>query len=454
MIPRSRISNSKRKRIAATLLIATAMAIAVWQRAEAFNASSTDFYIRSDVGVVVGRSTSTDFDVYNNGQVNVGSFDTSTDFGIFPGIIKAIFEPVIPVYNVLHYHWRNDDGSETSATSATGGAEDTALTGLAASSSIRLRIEIANTGGTIFSFSPQSFQLQYGLLSTTCSAIGSWTAVGAAGAQWTTYNSANLTNGANTTNIAMATGGVADGNHAFMATNGGVRTTTSTTGLLSVPSDSFVEMEYDIDASSSAAGGTYCFRLTNIGSTNHFLYSVYPEATVTGGQSITLTLNPVTLTLPGLSPGNPVSATTTATVNVTGASAGYTLSLKRNAVTSTLASGIMAFPDYASWGPSGTSCASGQGNGTTTPGQTLSFRVQSASTTANYCGFWWGNSDTNGTALYAGVPTSSQIIVNSTSSASQNGTTTTYIVYRADAPSGQEAGSYTGTVTITAIANP
>ena len=139
---------------------------------------------------------------------------------------------------------------------------------------------------------------------------------------------------------------------------------------------------------------------------------------------------------------------------VTGATSGYTLSIQRNSATSTIASGTIAFPDYTPWGPSGSTCASGEGNGTTTPGNTFSFRVASSGTTANYCSFWWGASDSGGTAIYAGVPTTTQIIVNSTSSASQNGTTTVTILYSADAPTSQEATNYTGGVTITAIANP
>jgi hypothetical protein len=271
------------------------------------------------------------------------------------------------------------------------------------------------------------------------------------------YNSGNLTDGADTTNIATSTGGVIGANHTFITPNAGVKTTSSTVATISVPSDSYMVMEFDVQAlSSSTQGATYCFRLTNVGSVNNFAYTQYPQATLSsGGQSITLTLNSSTVTLPNLIPGIAVSATTTATVSVTGATSGYTLSIKRNSATSTLASSSTAFPDYTpAWAPSGSSCASGQGNGTTTPGNTFSFRIASSGTTANYCSFWWGTSDAGGTAIYSGVPTTSQIIVNSTSSASQNGTTVVTILYSANAPSSQKAASYTGQVTITAIANP
>lgn len=447
----------KRAQKIAILVILFLVMAGGWSlRAFAFNSSSTDFFVRGDVGYEVGNSTATGIGLFGNGQVSGLPLSTSTDFDIFPGIIRAIFQPVQPVYTQVHYQWRNDNGSETSATSATGGVEDTMITGLAPSTSIRVRMEITNAGGTIFSYSPQSFQLQYGKLSTTCSAISSWTTVGGGAAVWGMYNSGNLTDGQNTTNIATSTGGVADANHTFIVANAGVKTTTSTVAAISVPSDSFIETEFDIQAlSSSTPGATYCFRLTNNGATNLFSYSQYPQVTLSSVvQSITLTLNTSTVNLPALAPGIAVSATTTATVSVTGASSGYTLSILRNSATSTLASGTVAFPDAAVWAPSGSSCASGQGNGTTTPGNTFSFRVASSGTTANYCSFWWGASDTGGTALYAGVPTTTQIIVNSTSSASQNGTTVVTITYSANASLSQKATTYTGGVTITAIANP
>ena len=80
--------------------------------------------------------------------------------------------------------------------------------------------------------------------------------------------------------------------------------------------------------------------------------------------------------------------------------------------------------------------------------------MTAATTTASYCPFWWGANDTNGTAMYAGVPYIAQTIVNSTSTASQNGTTFVSILYRADASTTQQIANYSGGITITAIANP
>ncbi len=417
--------------------------------ASAFDASSANLFLRGDVGSVAGKSTSTSFSIFNNGAVNALGLSTSADLWLIPGILRMLFQPVAPSYALVHYHWRNDNGGETTSTAAA--SEDAVLASLNQNSSIRLRVEITNAGGTIKSFTSQQFRIEYGLLVSSC-ATASYSAVTSTGA-WTMFNSANLTDGADTTNIATTTGGVTDANHTFLTPNGGVRDVSNQTGALTLPSDSFVELEYDIQAvASSTAGATYCFRVTNAGSAANFVYSQYPQATLSASaQTISLTLNSATVNLPGLSPGAPVTATTTATVTISGGTNGYSLQIKRNSPTSTLASSTTTFPDYSAWNP-GTGCASGQGNGTTAPGQTLSFRVQQSGTTANYCSFWWGASDASGTALYAGTPTSTLTIVNATST--NNGTSTSTILYRADAPLSQKALNYSGGVTITVIANP
>lgn len=109
------------KKIAILVAIVSFLAI-VWSLPVfAFNSSSTDFFVRGDVGYTVGNSTSTGIQLFSNGQWDALSNNISGDFEIIPGIIRAIFQPVKPIYTLIHYHWRNDNGSETTASSATGG---------------------------------------------------------------------------------------------------------------------------------------------------------------------------------------------------------------------------------------------------------------------------------------------------------------------------------------------
>jgi len=176
-----------------------------------------------------------------------------------------------------HYHWRKDNGSESTATSYTGGEEDTAATNLTKNSTIRLRTQITNlsTGSDT-----SSYRLEYGAKSTTCAAIGTWTDVGAGGGDWDMSDSTYLFDGSDSTNIAINIGGVTDENDTFLSPNGAVKDTSSTTGSITLATTEFAEIEYSIKpTSASTAGGTYCFRVTDSG-TPVDLYAYYPEATI------------------------------------------------------------------------------------------------------------------------------------------------------------------------------
>lgn len=203
---------------------------------------------------------------------------------------------------------------------------------------------------------------------------------------------------------------------------------------------------------------SYCFRIVkaNISNSNFETlnaYDYYPEikTATPPTQSITLTLSSNNIDLGTLIPQIPLSTTTTATVEIVYYSSGYYLSIKRDSATSTLSYSSIVFPDFSpSWDPTSNG---GNGNATTTPGSTFSFRLNYSGTTSNYNSTWWGLNDNQGTAKFAGMPTVSQQIMNCTASACQNGTTYNVIQYRIDAPSTQPIGNYSGSVTITALPN-
>ncbi|MDD5164295.1 MAG: DUF2341 domain-containing protein [Patescibacteria group bacterium] len=185
-----------------------------------------------------------------------------------------------PTIEQIHYHWRNDDGSESAATSATASTEDTVLSSLVKNTTTRIRLEASNEGTC--SSAAITYRLEYGAKSTTCGAIVSWTDVGAADGDWDMSNSSNLTDGNDTTNVAnLANGKVTDENTTFKTTNAAQKDTSSTTAGITLASTEFAEIEYSIKALTAAtAGGTYCFRLTNAGTATNFTYTKYAEATI------------------------------------------------------------------------------------------------------------------------------------------------------------------------------
>jgi len=167
--------------------------------------------------------------------------------------------------------------------------------------------------------------------------------------------------------------------------------------------------------------------------------------------TLQLTLATTTLALGILSPGTPVTATTSALVT-TNNGTGWSFTTKRDDASSTLdltSSSTIDFLDYTAW-TQGTYCSAG-GNATSTPGATLSFRTYLTGTTPTglYCITYWGTNDAS--PLWGGFPTASQEIAKNIAYSSTSQT----VVYglRADAPGTQPGGSYDGTITMTALAN-
>ncbi len=207
------------------------------------------------------------------------------------------------VYNdtptLVHYHWRNDDGNETTATSKTSGVEDTSLTAMRQGSTTRLRVEVSNEGSS--STPAMQYRLEYAPNPSTCEAATGWTDIGSAGGDFDMVDTLNLTDGADTTNIASGiNGAVTDENATFLTPNGGVKDTVSQTGQITLSSSEFVELEYSIVASTTAVeGNTYCFRVTNQGQALS-AYSVIPRANISSDVLVTIatTSQTATTTIP------------------------------------------------------------------------------------------------------------------------------------------------------------
>jgi hypothetical protein len=206
----------------------------------------------------------------------------SFDIGISAGTVNpneavalsGTTDILSPRLEFMHYHWRNDDGDEDGASSKSGGIEDTAVSGLPLTETIRLRVEISNEGSADSATS--SFRLEYAERETTCANIGAWTQVGTGA--WVMSDTANLTNGSDTTDIATTTGGVTNENTTLLTPNGGVLDQQSESDEVIVPAANFIELEYSIEPTDTAEfGTTYCFRISD-GGDELPVYSVYPEA--------------------------------------------------------------------------------------------------------------------------------------------------------------------------------
>jgi hypothetical protein len=200
----------------------------------------------------------------------------------------------------VHYRWRNDDGSEAAATWAA--AQDTLLAGVATGAVQRLRFEVSNEAAG--AAPATAFQLQVAQTGT-CS-TGTYTAVPTdASGHWQIVDSANLTDGAATTNVS---GGLTDEEPTFVA--GEVKDAGNTTGSIALDVDQFTELEFALQATANAVpGASYCFRLVDATSGLELdSYSFHAQATVQGTM-LTLAEHPAGQVSDQLASGSPTTAT-------------------------------------------------------------------------------------------------------------------------------------------------
>ncbi len=260
--------------------------------------------VSSFTGSTISLDTSTTlcvytvFDVNNSAQssstIDISINNPATDITVSGSTAGPTTEQNITgttlVYNdtptLTHYHWRNDDGGEATATSKTGGVEDTSLTSMRQSSTTRLRLQVSNEGSS--STPAMQYRLEYASNPSTCDAATGWTDVGALGGDFDMSDSIHLTDATNTTNIATGVGGMTDANSTFLTPNGGVKDTSSQTGSIVLSPTQFVELEYSIVASTSATeGNTYCFRVTDQGA-SLFTYDQLPRANIASDVLVTV----------------------------------------------------------------------------------------------------------------------------------------------------------------------
>lgn len=215
------------------------------------------------------------FELADAGTINIerGYSGQNLDYRYF--VIELPLGPA-PSLQQMHYHWRNDDGTEDTATSATGGVEDTPFVDISKNQLLRLRMQVSNQGTLVSGFAP--FRIEYGEKETSCELVSSWVDIGEIGGAFDMADSINLSDGEETTNIDVSIGGVTDENATFKLFNGGVRDLSSEATGVTLSQFEFIELEYAFAATGDAEdGATYCFRVSNAG-VDLDAYQVYAEA--------------------------------------------------------------------------------------------------------------------------------------------------------------------------------
>lgn len=248
----------------------------VFPPALAFESSSAGFEIHAgDAESIVGSSSSSSFGTRSAGGQHTTGIATNIK-QVFSGILYWLFGSFKQQYEQIHFRWRNDSaGCSESSTTCWAAAEDTALSGNTFSP-LRLRFEISNEGWT--RGPGQQFRIEYSQ-GSDCAA-GTYAAVPTdTSLHWRIIDSANITDGEQTTNFS---GSLTDENAVFRA--GQVKDAGNTTASITVTSENFTEVEYNLATTTNAVGGaTYCFRLTDAGSVANYVYTRYASITLLGG---------------------------------------------------------------------------------------------------------------------------------------------------------------------------
>lgn len=171
--------------------------------------------------------------------------------------------------------------------------------------------------------------------------------------------------------------------------------------------------------------------------------------------ALTFVVDAGTQTLPNLTPGTLTATSSILTVK-TNNPTGFVATLERSNVSGTLLLNTdtsVVIPDKTDWTAPAATTTTGPTTASTTQPLTLQFRLWKAMTdTPNYATAWWGADDTADGALFAGIPSTTQSIVNRSTPAPA--TTTMRILYNLNVPVTQKNGTYTGDVVYSVTANP
>ncbi|MEA1962997.1 MAG: hypothetical protein U9M94_02030, partial [Patescibacteria group bacterium] len=191
---------------------------------------------------------------------------------------NANFTAPVPEISQIHYRWRTDDGSETTADwlEAEDTGSPTASTSADIGDNIRLRIEAANTGGG--SAANYNYRLEYAVTTGSCSSDpGGWLAVLTdSSGHWQMATSSYFTDSDPTTFQLSNTEA-----YDFVAGDM-VASSSNSSGNITLSEGKYTEVEYAIKATVNAQGaGTYCFRTTNAG-TPLDDYDIFPVITISG----------------------------------------------------------------------------------------------------------------------------------------------------------------------------
>lgn len=184
--------------------------------------------------------------------------------------------------------------------------------------------------------------------------------------------------------------------------------------------------------------------------------------TFTTVAAASLTFVVSTNNFPTLTPGSPVFATSTLSVD-TNNSTGWNVTASRDDLDTTFdldTDATVNITDQTAWVPGAATTTAGNAvrvSSLDSSQKVLAFRTMTASGTVSFISTsWWGATDAyidSATTLWAGFPSTAQKIGDSSVSSGGSAKLNT-VLYYLDVPSTQKTGGYSGGITYTATMNP
>ncbi|MBI2030764.1 hypothetical protein HYT05_04020 [Candidatus Kaiserbacteria bacterium] len=334
-------------------------------------------------------------------------------------------------------------------------AQDTVAALGTAGAAFRLRI-LMHISDAQLGASGENFKLQFAARSGTCdTGFSGETYADVTGATVIAYNNnATPADGDNLTANANdpTHGGDTIVNQDYEEANNFTNT------VAAIPAGQDGKWDFSLIDNGAGANTAYCFRVVKSDGSVLDTYTQIPQIST----AATLTFIVSTQNFSTITPGSPVFATSTLSVD-TDNTTGWNVTVVRDDADTTMdldSNAGVNIADQTAWAPGAATTTAGNAvriGSFSNSGDVLAFRVMSASGTIAFrAPAWWGSADTytdNANTLWAGFPSTAKKVGESSVSSGGSPALST-VVYYLDVPETQQNGAYSGGITYTAIMNP
>jgi hypothetical protein len=369
-----------------------------------------------------------------------------------PGLFVRIRETPPTFEQAAYRLFNNVNSTDVGSVLA---AQDTAGTLSSTGDAFRLRA-LLHIGTANLAASGQNFKLQFAEKSGTCdTGFSGESYADVTGSTVIAYN-----NNASPADGDNLTANASDPTHSghSIVNQDYEEANNFTNTVAAVPSGQDGKWDFSLIDNGAPGGTAYCFRVVKSDGTVLDTYTQIPQIST----AATLTFIVSTQNFSAITPGSPVFATSTLSVD-TDNTTGWNVSVVRDDADTMMdldSNAGVNITDQTAWSPGAATTTAGNAvriGSFSNSGDVLAFRVMSASGTIAFrAPAWWGSADTytdNANTLWAGFPSTAKKVGESSVSSGGSPALST-VVYYLDVSETQQNGAYSGGITYTAIMNP